>query len=241
LQPGDVRRVTLTGPDGTLSVHGEGKHWWLDGFTRADPNAVDDLVSGLLTLRFDEVREGPTSVEQPARTATIETAGGSWTMRVGEADGSDTLIQVVGGSAGPVLTESLALLGEGPTDLGDSKAVPFDPEDTDSIAVVHGDATWKTDHNGNAWEVDGKEVPEAAQVAAEVNDAQIHYRKEPVPPIASPWLSVLLHVDGADRRVDLGQLEGTDFRVAKDADGGEPYLVPVADLGSIAKVAGLGQ
>lgn len=234
--PETVRRVTLTGPEGTLSVHGEGKAWWLDGFTRADANAVDDLVMDLLAVRFDEITGAPGLIVTPERTLQVETMAGPWTLRVGAPDGDGTPVEVDGGAAGRVSSEALAFLGMGPTDLGDSRVFPFDPERTTRIEVVRGEKRYAIDDTATGWTHDGKESPEATAIGAAVNDAAIRYRREPVPAITEPWLSVILHEGGRQRQVDLGQIVDGDFRVAQDKDGGAPYLAPAAEIAALEQV-----
>jgi hypothetical protein len=243
--PADVTAVTLTGPEGTLTVRGvpradppEGtppRSWWLEGFTRADPDVVDDLVTGLLMLRFEEITPQAPVLENPLRTARIETTDAVWTLRVGESDGSFAPAEVEGGLSGTVLGDALAVLGMGPGDLGDSRAFPYDPDHTDRIEIAAGDRRWIAIRNGSAWEIDGEVSQLASDVASAVDGAAIAYTREPVPPPATIAFSVILGEGKGQSRVDVGPAGG-ELATARDAAGGESYRVPEQDLAALRKV-----
>jgi hypothetical protein len=236
--PETVRAITLAGPDGTLTVRGDERPepiegapplvWWLEGWTRADPDRVDDLVTGLLTLRFDEIQPA-TTVATPKITATVRTTERTWTLKIGESDGSFSPVEVDGGLAGVALSDSLAILGMGPTDLGDSRAFPYDPDTADRIEVVVGERHWVALRNGPAWEIDGKESADAAEVARVVDQAAISYGRDPIPPPERIALSVIVGDGPGKRQVDVGPPSG-ELATARDAAGGSAYHVPEQDL-----------
>ena len=166
----------------------------------------------------------------------VEANGEIWTLRVGADDSGGTPVEVERGLSGVVSSEALALLGMGPTDLGDSRVFPFDPEGTTRVEVVRGEKIYAIEDGAEGWLHDGKATPEAAEVGKAVNDAAIAYRRVPAPPIDTPWLSVVLKGGDRERRVDIGQIVDVDFRVAQDKDGGAPYLAPVAEIEALDRV-----
>ncbi len=242
-----VRAVTLTSSEGTLTVRGDERgeqaagapplDWWLEGFTRADPDRVDDLVSGLLLLRFDEILSHAPPLAEPTASVIVKTTERTWTVRVGPSDGGLSPVEVEGGSVGLVLTDALRILGMGPTDLGDSRAFPYDPDSTDRIEILSGEKHWLTVRNGPAWEVDGVESIGAAEVALAVDHALVAYTREPVPPADRVALSVIVGQGPWRRQVDLGPKVG-DLAVARDVAGGTPYRVPEEDLTAIRRILG---
>lgn len=230
-QPEDVRRVTLSGPEGTLTVHGQGRRWWLDGFARADADAVDDLVMGLLDLRFDTFDDVGDPPEPPVRTALVELEGGEPVrLLVGEPGPGGTPVWTHDGREGRALTAALALLGQGPTDLGDDQAFPLDVHDADAVIVTRGGRRWEARRQGFEWSA-GEAAADAVRGAVDrLAAAGIHYRREPVPAVTDTWATVEVHDGGETWTVDVGQVLDDTWRVARDRDGGEPYLVPLDDL-----------
>jgi len=221
LSPGEVREVRIEGPDGTLSVHGEGTSWWLRGFTRADPDRVDDLVLGLLDLRFDQVLQLDTEIAEPTHRVDVTLDDGSVrTVRVGEDTPLGTLVQ--GPAAiGVVYPPTLALLGQGPTDLGDRQALPIDLERDDRVTVVRGDQRWEVLRNGADWEGDS----DAWRVLSQLASIEIVYRRAPVPASSETWATVEVARGDRVRRVQIGAEVETGLRSARDDAGGQPYLM----------------
>lgn len=225
--PEQVRHVRIEGPDGVLHVHGEGRRWWVDGWTRADPDKVDDLVVGLLDLRFDAFA----SVDRnPIRAVSVEDADGSvQRLYVGTPTSSGVAVWTEAGEEGVAFPGSLALLGQGPTDVGDRRAFPIDLDRVESIAVTRGQDRWEALRNGNTWRVRGVEDPNAAMVVEALGAATITYRRAPVTPITIPWVTVEISEDKAIYLVDVGQIVDGSARVARDRSGGAPYLVPLTE------------
>lgn len=227
-QPEAVRRITLRGPEGSLSVHGARTSWWLEGFTRADPDAVDDLIVGLLDLRFDTFDDSGPPPDPPHRSVVLEFEGGErLQLSTGEAVGIGTPVWTSDGRYGRALPAALALLGQGPTDLGDSRAFPIVPHRSDRIVVTRGDRRWEAVREGREWKSDGAA---ARSLVDGLAAATIHYRREPVPELTETWARVEIHEAGEIRTVEVGQVIEQSWRVARDTAGGEPYLVPLEDL-----------
>jgi len=233
--PGDVRGVVLTGQGHTLDVHGQGKHWWLEGFTRADPDKVDDLVTGLRSVRFDTFYEGkdpaPDGIDDPAYKVTITTTEGKVGFDVGENAPTGALVRTFGGRTGWVDPKSLALLGQGPTDVGDPHAFPVDEAESDHVEVKLGDVAWSADRDGDHWKADGKSQDAVDKAVAALAAVPTHYRGQPVPALTEDFGKVTVKQgDAAPDVVDMGQVVDGTWRAAQDEAGGEPYLVPVDKL-----------
>lgn len=228
-----VRRVVIESAQGTLDVHGEGNRWWVEGWTRADPDAVDDLITGLRQTHVDSFYAGdpaPAGFADPAYRVTIELEDGETTgFEVGGIEPPGALLRGSDGRAGWAPPDRLALLGQGPTDVGDPHALPLDPDADDQVEVDLGDTAWSATRDVATWKTaDGTDVTAQVEALAEV---PIRYRRDPGPALAESWATVTVRRgDAAPRVVDIGQeVEGT-FRVAQDRDGGEPYLVPLDAL-----------
>jgi hypothetical protein len=123
--PAEVRSVSITSPEGTLAVTGQGKDWWLEGYARADADKVDDLVVGLLDMRFDSVLPDNLVIEPVIYDVRVGLQDGTeHTLRTGDPSPTDAGIQAVNGEgrAGTLFPETTKQLGRGPTDLGVSTA-----------------------------------------------------------------------------------------------------------------------
>ena len=228
--PAAVRRVTIESAEGRLSVHGEATSWWMDGFSRADPDRVDDLVMGLLNVRIDEFLDLSDTITEPAIVVSVELADGSISgLKIGDPTPLGVLVEYDGGF-GTVFADALRLLVQGPRDLGDKRAFPIDHERTVRVSVTRGASTWTAIQAGTTWTVDGVETIAAQDVIDALADAVMHYRREPVAPMADLYAIIEVERGGSVQTIDVGQLDGVDFRVAKDRAGGEPYLIPVVDL-----------
>jgi len=218
VDPGAVRRVTIESAEGRLSVSGEKKIWWLEGFSRADPDRVEELILGLLNVRIDEFLDLSDTITEPAIVVEIELADGTVSpIKVGDPTPLGVLVEYEGGF-GTVFPESLRLLVQGPTDIGDRRAFPVNPDRTHEVSITRGNETWKADQAG----IEG------------IANAVMHYRREPVPAISEVWATVVIGSMDGVATIDVGQLDGVDFRVVQDRAGGEPYLVPVMDLGLLS-------
>jgi hypothetical protein len=85
--------------------------------------------------------------------------------------------------------------------------------------------------DGKDWKIDGVvdiTIPPA------VDQVKIRYTAVPVPVLSEDWGEVTVHRGGTTRTVRIGQLVDFD-RVAIDAGGGQPYLIPMADLEGVSK------
>ena len=227
--PGQVRRVTLDTGDHRLTVRGQGTAWWVDGFTRADPDRVDDLVMGLLDLRFDRIM-ALDRVAEPRAVVEIELEDGTVSeLRVGERTPMGDLVNAPR-ATGMVFPESLALLQMGPTDLGDRHAIPISLERDTRVVIEVGDVSWQATRDGALWRsVDLDEQATWARLNA-LAQASIAYRLEPVEMLAEVAARVTIWRGESQKVIEVGP-EGEDgFHRARDVDGGEPYRVRAAEL-----------
>ena len=242
--PAQVRAVTLRGPEGALTVRGEGSAWWVDGYTRADADAVDDLVMGLLALRFDALTEPSAAADAPAaRGVTVAFADGtSWEARVGAPDGDSTPLDVVGGPSGTVLTEALALLTQGPSDLGDARAVPFEPDAGGTVSLLAADGRTVTlTASRGAWSAPGVDAAAVTAAVRALTEAQIVWSGPPPATLGPVEVRVRLRPEqGAPRELEIGAADET-FRRVRDVDGGAPYRVPVAELAPVLALLTAGE
>ncbi len=239
-EPSKVAAVQIVSAEGTLRVRRDGDVWWLEGFTRADVDKVDDLLLGLLDLRFERFDPAQPPIVSPRYAVELALADGSFVRAAVAAPTADEAaamvdpvaqVQVEGGSKGTIGAAALALLGQGPTDVGDRQAFPLNADTAQSIAITLGDRKTLLEKVGDTWQA--KSGAKADSVLAAVRGAQIAYRREPVPPLAAPWGTVEIRDGTGISSIDIGQPEGAEFRVAQDRAGGAPYLVRVSDLDAI--------
>jgi len=230
-----VRRVVIEGPDGTLDVHGEGDRWWVEGWTRADNGAVDDLITGLRVAQVDAFVPDPApfGLEAPLFRVTLDTTAGPLGLEIGDVSSAGALVRTLDGRAGNVDPAKLAFIGQGPTDVGDPHAFPLAPSEDDAVEVALGGQTWKGTRS-EGWQVDGVDTTVAEEAVKAVADVPIRYRREPGPALTEVWGTVTVTRGDVVRVVEIGQVVEGEHRVARDRDGGSPYLVPKADLDAVA-------
>ncbi len=236
--PSTVRRVTIDSAEGSLSVHGEGSRWWVLGWTRADPDRIDDLVVGLQSLRFDAFLGHDPAVEgiaDPRFAVAIETTDGQVGFEVGALGPEGALVRAADGRAGWIDPDRLSLLGQGPKDIGDPRAFPIDPQADDAVSVQLGEARWSATREPGAWRSDTLDADAAAAAIEALQEVPIRYQREPAPELEAVWGRVeVRRGDALPRVVELGQIVEEVYRTAKDLDGGAPYRVPIASLEAVA-------
>lgn len=235
---GDVGRVSIASPDGTLVVYEVDDRWWVEGFTRARPSRVDELVGGLLDLRFDDFPDAgvPDSADWVYEVTLRGVEAGAQTMRVGELFPGLIAVQSDRVGLGNIQGQHLALLTQGPGHVGDDRAFPVDPLGASDVELHLGPLTARVKRDGWQWTVAEGAIPldDPHAFLRRVHNVPIHYRLAPVPQIASEWGNVIVHGDeGPNLQITVGQLVDDEYRVAKDDMGGEPYLVPVKALDAL--------
>jgi hypothetical protein len=232
--PALVRRVSLTGPEGVVEVTGSGKRWWVAGYSRADVTRVEDLIFGLRSLRFLSFTADPApgGFEAPEREVIVETGTETLRLQLGGVGPLGQLARTDAGVAGYLDPEELALIRQGPPELGDRSAFVFDRERDASVEVSLDGRTVRLSRGEAGWAGDLDAAAVSALLTA-VNDARIHYLRAPPPAIGTVVGSVVVVDDvGGARAVDLGGVVD-GYVIAQDRDGGGPYRIPEADVAAI--------
>ncbi|MBN2801339.1 MAG: DUF4340 domain-containing protein [Deltaproteobacteria bacterium] len=232
---GAVDHITLWSEQGTLDLSRAEGQWWLEGFTRAEYEKVQDLLMAALDLRFDEFIEGfEGPIEEPSYTLTLSehTEAGEvrHSLSVGGQSPQGVLVAVDGGPAGWVRPGPLAFLGQGPRDVGDPWAFPVRDWPVEHLDLDLGGTKLTLDRDGEGWV---GQVPDPAALVRAVDEARIRYQRDAVEPITESWGAIIGRTDDQTQwTVELGQQVG-EARVARDARGGASYLIPVQDLDAI--------
>ncbi|MCA9494256.1 MAG: DUF4340 domain-containing protein [Myxococcales bacterium] len=212
--PALVRAVSVASPEGTLEATGKGKRWELTGFERANADAVDDWIMGLLDLRFDHQGE-VAPLEEPRFVVRVGLEDGS-VLGIDVGDESTMGIVVAGtdGRSGVVFPESLQQLSRGPTDVGQRTAFLIDPESTDEVQVAKDDRVLlDARRNGAAWEAEGVEARDVAERVRRLASLPVEYRLEPPPAIGAPELVVTVDDPDAEPVVwELGPVQPDETR-----------------------------
>ncbi|MBX2801205.1 MAG: DUF4340 domain-containing protein [Myxococcales bacterium] len=228
--PARVRAVELWGPNGTLRARGEGTQWWLDGFGRADPDRVDDLVMGLLDVRFDAILDLEEEIAQPLRTATVELDDGTRLVaRVGEDTPLGTLVWAPDDRRGTVVSDALMLLEQGPSDLGVREAFGIDLDRSDRVEVTLGDQSVTLMRESGVWAAEGYERADALDLVQALADVGVRYERAAPPAVEDRWGGVTVWEGETSRSVALGPLH-VDVHSAQDEAGGPPFRIPSRDL-----------
>jgi hypothetical protein len=234
--PERVRSVTLSSAAGTLHVFGQGKHWWLEGFSRADPNKVDDLIMGLLDLRFDQVMPALEPVETPQVDVRVKLEDGTTHVL---AAGEETPMGVrvdAGMARGMVYGPSLALLGQGPTDVADRSLIPFDGIWDDQVELRQGQRHFTAVRENALWRAEGIDDAEVGGILRRLGSVQIVYGPEPVAPPARVWMTASVSRGADIVAVDIGPDRDDGFRHVVDRAGGQPYRIQSADLAFLDEI-----
>ena len=224
-----VRDVRITGPDGVLHVHGEGLDWFLDGFGRADGDKVDDLVVGLLDLRYDDL-SGAADPKLGAVTydVAITLADGSRVgLQTGEQTPQGVIVAGSDGRQGVVYPEALRQLGRGPTDVALRDVFGIRVDVTDAVKISAGGKSVEARRNGSAWHVDGADDADTFAWVSALAHTQSEIRREP-PPDPSP-VALTIEASEGDRRwtIQVGpKLAEGDFRSLRDAAADAPVRIP---------------
>jgi len=237
--PSQVDRATLSSAEGTLTVERKGGRWWLRGYGRADVDRVEDLLIGLLNIRLQHWEDPATSppLEAVRHTASVHLGDGTeWVLQIGESDGTYSPIRVPGGSAaGVALTDELALLGQGPSDIGDPRAFPYDMTAVSEVAVDLPKGAWTLQFVGESWQRDGKPEPRAAAALEALQRAEVDFVLE-APPV---WIetagSIRIREGDSESRWEVGP-EVDRWRWVRNTEGGDVIRVPAAAFGPIEAV-----
>lgn len=224
----DVVGLRLTAPEGTLdvSVDAEGL-WWLDGFGRANPDAVDDFVVGLAAVRADRF-EAMEVV--PERSVVVRLRdGASLRLDAGVPAVGGVPVQVDGAVTAWVAAPALALLGQGPTDLADPRAFPLPDEGPISVRLTLDGAT-TTVTRGPEWTLNGVSSNDGAALASRLSSVPARYRREPVPGADGSVGSLTVDAGARSWSWSIGPEVEPGLWSVSDSRGGASYMVPVANV-----------
>ncbi len=227
--PAAVRRVRIETQGAVLEVYGEARRWWTEGYTRASPDRVDDLVVGLLDLRFERFEQLDLDVVD--RRVRVDFSGGeALLLELGEAQPDGRVLARVGGERGWLHDSELALLGQGPSDVGDPAAFGFQVDAADTVSVVWKGGAWEARRNGSVWEAAGEDPVAVSEEVALLAAASIAYEAgEAKSPPGETWATVVVKT-GPDTATIVVGVEESGHRRAYDSAGGSPFLIPSADL-----------
>lgn len=225
----EVRTVSIISAEGTLTARGKEKDWFLDGFGRADANKIDELVVGLLDMRFDSSLTDGLVIESPIYRVRVELSdGNSLELTTGEPSPADASIAAVtsDGRAGSLSPDAVAQLKRGPTDLAQGTAFALRLEVADSVEINAGSLHLEAHRNGPAWQADGRDEGDIYSALRDLAAVPIEYRRDP-PPSPSPVEATVVVKEG-DRviTVAIGPVGADGFRSASDAGGGGPFRIP---------------
>jgi hypothetical protein len=234
-EPQRVRRVVIRSPQGVLDLRGEATTWFLEGYGRADADKVDDVVVGLLDLRFDTYLDTDQVVGQGVYEVEVfHDDDDVFVLRLGDQTPMGVVASTADGRFGTIYPEAVKQLDRGPRSVLDPFAFPLDLDRADEVTVQWEGRRFHAVRNGMVWEADGLGEAEAwASVDALSSVAATHRHELPEGDGRGEG-QVSIRVDGGLRVVWLGEREG-EFVIARDAAGGPAYRVVAADLDAFAQ------
>lgn len=232
--PTRVRRVVMRSPEGVLDLKGEGATWFLEGYGRADADQVDDVVVGLLDLRFDQYLDAGQRLDAGRYEVEVHLAdGSSEVVHVGDTTPMGVVMGTPDGRFGMLYPEALKQLARGPRSVLDPSAFPVDMDRADEVTVELDGRTFHATRNGPTWRSEQVADDVAWAAVAALAEVGATHRHEPPVGAAEGTGKVTVRADGALRVVWLGEVQG-DVRLARDAAGGVAYRVVESDLQAFA-------
>ena len=130
--------------------------------------------------------------------------------------------------------EELALLGQGPTDIGDPLAVPLDAMRDDTFVVRVGDASWTAERRATGWFREGSDE-DVGEAIREIVNVGIRYQSEPVAAASSVAFTTEVWRGDDSVIVDFGPGE-EGWLVGQDRRGGAPYKADADALGFLPEL-----
>ena len=217
-----VRSLSVESPRGTLHLTGQGREWWLEGYARADVNAVEDLLvalRGLQVQQFLPVQPGD-DIQEPIVQVSIELEDGVvHTLKVGRSTPLGALVRA-GAQQGFLVPEMLSFLTQGPVDLVARRLLLSAPEEIVGLHLNLGEREWLVEQGTHS----GSLIANLAQALVELS---VVYRDEPLPEISTPQgLLTVFDEDGAELGAfELGQVVDGEHRLVRNVVGGPPLLL----------------
>ena len=221
-----VRTVVVEGPQGRLRLDGRGPVWWLEGYARADVDAVEDLLVAMLGLKVEQflpLQEGD-ELQSPVIAVNIELDGGvTHTLQVGRSTPLGTLVRA-GTQQGFVLPATLSFLEQGPVGLVSRRLLPVAAEEVVGFQLTLGAREWLVEQGSHP----------AALLAAAAKTLvalSVTYRDEPLPNFGEPaGMMTVLGEEGELGVFELGGLVDKQHRMVRDLTGGQPFLLVEAEF-----------
>lgn len=237
--PAAVRRVAIESAEGTLEVSGAGRRWWVSGYTRADPGAVEALVFGLRRLRFLSFSPdlAPEGLADAAFTLTVEAGEQTWTLQVGEETPMGAFARRGDGLAGWLVPEEAAgVLRAGPPDLIDRRAFAFDADEDEAVEVRIDATTHRLTRGAEGWACDSLDAEATAALVEALAAARVVVLRAPAPAPGEATAAVRVTRGEHVTDVAIGGLDGA-HRLLWDRDGGGAYRVPAAEVQAVLDAA----
>lgn len=238
VDPAEVRHVEVFGPEGRLVIAGQGRSWGLEGWGRVDSNAVDDVVMGLLDLRYDLIWEQDTWVDAPQYGAVMrEEDGSELRLHVGEETPMGRVASTSDGRYGILFPELVRQLGRGPTSVLDADALPIDMERASRVTVALDGTRREAVRNGPAWSIAGVGDGDAHGLVTALAQAPAVYRRDrPEGPFEAGRI-VVEEEDGPTHTLLLGAAVDGLHPILDEAHPW-PYRVAAADLKAFLDAGG---
>lgn len=227
-----VERVERIGPKGRLELRAdpEAGLWWLEGHSRADAQRVDDLLSGLASLRFVQVDalEQPYPEEAEHRLRLHLSTGESKRLAVvSRATGE---LWAEGGVQGRVEPADLALLDQGPADLYDRSAVPLPDAGLQRLDLRMERHRWRIERSEAGWRLDDAPMEEANRWLNDLEAIGVKLRaRSPQTWEEAAGEIAIERVDGERWILEIGPAT-PEGRAMQDARGGAPYWIEAEPL-----------
>jgi len=221
-----AREVVLTNSGGELDLVRHGAGWWLRGYGPAADDAVLDLLSALLDLRFAQripVPENEALIAPKQRVRVVLNTG-EVLLEFGDETPMGRVVLRRGGAAGLIAAEPLAFLEQGPGHLLRSPVIPYSNAENASLrfdGVALDGVSRGVTRQDRQW-VSG--ALDGAPVARALAEARVAVRREPAPPPVEPSFVVRAVSPEGDELGALTVGAGDDrTRSATVVGGLEPF------------------
>ena len=255
IAPGDGASDEATGEiAGPVVLRHDDHGWWVESggvARRADGDKVHGLLRAFADLRVDRWLDGPVDLPPPALRVTItpEPTGGPEAAEGAEGAGGEPVELFLGpvedggrtvrgpAQPGPVRVLSSNLddrLAGLPDALVSDRLLPVRGPTLERVDVALGEVSFAATREDGSWSDAAAET-----VIDALADARAD-RTVAVSVAAKPWGHVELAEANRTERVDLYQ-EAEGGRVARDAAGGPPFLVPDTEIDRLLDALGGGE
>lgn len=235
--PGEVARAELHSPHGTLVVsRDDADLWWLEGYGRADLSAIDNLFLSLLELRLDQFLDGAIqgSISEPEYRIVVGLRDGTTLeARIGDELPYGRLVLASTGAVGTILTERLALLDQGPTDLADRFAFPVRGSRVDRVQISLEGHQVDFEGGEGRWHAAGRSPADGLALFEALRRVTVDVGAEAPEALAEVVGRVRIHEgDARVRTIEIGPARG-GVRFVRDLAGGPVQVVDEAAIQTV--------